>query len=272
MKARQEWLRNYTNYVHIWKLGKSASDQELWKKQCVFRCWMRWCLSTQGSHKYILPVVIVKGRSVCIGYGVINRDWTQGPRWVGNGRVLWSLKERLRTFGLINTPITQSISAIPVCPYAPRRLPPAKLSGWGGEKGIMPPGHLHGPVQTEPVQSKTGSLLSSPVRLSCWTGLDWALSRTGIVLTGGINACMEARSEGRGISEEWSARGYGKAAHSASKTRPHASLHIPWEALYIFRRYTQWNGFRWGLGESRWSGGTSVHGSLTVFVEVFCFL
>jgi hypothetical protein len=37
------------------KLGKSAWDQEVGKIECVFRK-MRWCLSTPGSHKYILPV------------------------------------------------------------------------------------------------------------------------------------------------------------------------------------------------------------------------
>ena len=137
MKARQECLRNHTHCVDLWKLGKSAWDQELRKIQCVFRCLMRWCLSTPGSPIYILPVA-------------------------------------------------QSISAIPVSPYTPRRLPLVKLSGGGGEKQIFLSRHLHGPVQTEPVQSKTGSLRSSPVRPSRWTGLDWALSRTGIVRTGGI--------------------------------------------------------------------------------------
>jgi len=45
-----------------------------------------------------------------------------------------------------------------------------------------------GLVQTKPVQSKTASLLSGPVRLSCWTGPDRALPQTGIVWTGGIIA------------------------------------------------------------------------------------
>ena len=36
-------------------------------------------------------------------------------------------------------PITQSISIIPVSLYTPRRLPPATLSGGGGEKWIFPP-------------------------------------------------------------------------------------------------------------------------------------
>jgi len=35
--------------------------------------------------------------------------------------------------------VVQSISVIPVSPYTPRRLPPAKLSGGGGEKRIFPP-------------------------------------------------------------------------------------------------------------------------------------
>jgi len=35
--------------------------------------------------------------------------------------------------------VAQSISVIPVSPYAPCRLPPAKLSGGGGEKQIFPP-------------------------------------------------------------------------------------------------------------------------------------
>jgi hypothetical protein len=51
-------------------------------------------------------------------------------------------------------------------------------------------------VQTKPVQSKTASLWSCPVRLSCWTGPDRALPQTGIVWTGGIiaNTCSAAYS------------------------------------------------------------------------------
>jgi len=45
---------------------------------------------------------------------------------------------------------------------------------------------VNGSVQTKPVQSKTASLWIGPVRPSHYTGLDWALPRTGIVWTGGI--------------------------------------------------------------------------------------
>jgi hypothetical protein len=33
-------------------------------------------------------VAIVKGRTVCIGYGVMTRYRSKGPRCVGNGRVV----------------------------------------------------------------------------------------------------------------------------------------------------------------------------------------
>ena len=49
-------MRNHTNCVDLWKLSKTAWDQELGKIVCVFRI-MWWCLSTLGSAKYILPVV-----------------------------------------------------------------------------------------------------------------------------------------------------------------------------------------------------------------------
>jgi len=104
IKARQECLMNHTSCMDLWKLGKSAWDQELWKIQCVFCCLMRWCLPTLGSPKYILPVAIVKGRTVCIGYGVITRYRSKDPRCVGNRRVVWSVKEQSWALGSINTP------------------------------------------------------------------------------------------------------------------------------------------------------------------------
>jgi len=49
-------MMNHTNCVDLWMLGTSALDQELGKIECVFRI-MRWCLSSPGFPKYILPVV-----------------------------------------------------------------------------------------------------------------------------------------------------------------------------------------------------------------------
>jgi len=46
---------NDTYCVDLRKLSKSAWDQELGKIECVFRI-LRWCLSTLGYSKYILPV------------------------------------------------------------------------------------------------------------------------------------------------------------------------------------------------------------------------
>jgi len=48
-------MMNRTNCFNLWKLGKSAWDRVLEKIECVF-FGMRWCLSTPGSSKYILPV------------------------------------------------------------------------------------------------------------------------------------------------------------------------------------------------------------------------
>jgi len=63
MNAWKQCMRNHTNCVGLWKLGRSAWDQELGKIVCVF-CTMRWCLSTTGSTKYILPVA--ESISICI--------------------------------------------------------------------------------------------------------------------------------------------------------------------------------------------------------------
>jgi len=51
MNAWQEWMRIHTDWVDLRKLGKSAWDKELGKIVCI----IRWCLSTPGSPKYILP-------------------------------------------------------------------------------------------------------------------------------------------------------------------------------------------------------------------------
>jgi hypothetical protein len=48
-------MMNHTNCFDLWTLSKCACDQELGKTECVF-CILRWCLSTPGSSKYILPV------------------------------------------------------------------------------------------------------------------------------------------------------------------------------------------------------------------------
>jgi len=55
MNAWQKCVRNHTNCVDLWKLGHSSRHQGLGKIECVFGI-MRWCLSTPGSSKYILPV------------------------------------------------------------------------------------------------------------------------------------------------------------------------------------------------------------------------
>ena len=48
-------VRNYTNCVDLWTLGKCSWDPEVGKMECVC-CITRWCLSTPGSAKYIHPV------------------------------------------------------------------------------------------------------------------------------------------------------------------------------------------------------------------------
>jgi len=207
MNAWQDFLRIHRNCVDLSKLGKSAWDQELWKIQCVFRCMMRWCLATPRSPKYILSITKTKGRNVCIGYGIITSYRSKDPGCGGNGRVVWSLKEQSQTLGSINTPHRSVHLRYPSISVRHHRLPAAKLSSRSGEQRIFPPCHLNGPVQIEPIQSTTGSLRSSAVQLSCWTGFDWALSGTGIILSGGIFGCKEASSKESRISEEQSGSG-----------------------------------------------------------------
>jgi len=207
MKAQQECLRNHTNCVDLWKLGKSAWDQELWKIQCAFCCLMRWCQSTPGSPKYILPVAIVKGRTVCIGYGVITRYRSKGPRCVGNGRVVWSLKEQSWTLGTINT---------------------AHRSVYLRKTSISGPSTPASPCQTEWSWWWETDFSAT---LPAWTGPDWAcpvqdwqsavqsslailLDQTGLSVVsdcdhpdGGSFRSKEASSEGRGIIKERSGSG-----------------------------------------------------------------
>jgi hypothetical protein len=164
-------MRNHTKCVDLWHLGKSVWDQEQWKIQCVFRCLMRWCLSTLGFLKYILSVAIVKGRTVCIGYGVITRYRSKGPRCIGNGRVVWSLKEQSRALGSINTPRRSFQLRYPCISVRPPLASPCPPEwSWWWEMYFPTTSHE-------------------------WTGPDWALSQTAIVRTGGIIGSNEARSE-----------------------------------------------------------------------------
>ena len=48
-------VKNHTNCVDLWMLCKSGWDEQLRKIELVFHI-MGWCLSTQGSAKYIIPV------------------------------------------------------------------------------------------------------------------------------------------------------------------------------------------------------------------------
>jgi len=113
----------------------------------------------------------------------------------------------------------------------------------------------------------------SPVQSCHPVGLDWTEPYLGLGSSGLVESLEVSRT---GVMEEV----YNKSGAAVVKakqriqlqtTRPPASLHIPREALYLFWLYTQWNGFRPGMGESRWSGGTSVYESFTVLVLVFCF-
>jgi len=55
MKAQEECVKNHTDWVDLWKLGKSAWDQVLAKIEFVL-CIVQWYLSTAGLPKYILCV------------------------------------------------------------------------------------------------------------------------------------------------------------------------------------------------------------------------
>jgi len=57
-------VRNRTNCVDLWKLGKSAWEQELGKINCVFRI-MRWYLSTRGVSQIYTPHCLVHLRYLC---------------------------------------------------------------------------------------------------------------------------------------------------------------------------------------------------------------
>jgi len=143
-------MRNNTFFVDLWKLGKTVWNQELWTIQCVFCCWMRWCLSTLGFPKYILPVAIVKGITVCLGYSVTTRYRSKGPRCVRNWRVVWGLTEQPWTLGCINTP----------CPLVRSHCPCIS-------------GHL---PQASPCQSEWSWWWQTefPTTSAAWTSPDWA--------------------------------------------------------------------------------------------------
>jgi len=61
MLGKSAW--GTTHCMGLWMLGNSAWDQELGKIECIF-CIVRWCLSTQGSAKYVLPVA--ESIAICI--------------------------------------------------------------------------------------------------------------------------------------------------------------------------------------------------------------
>jgi len=172
-------VRNHTNCVDLWKLGKRAWDQELWKIQCVFHCLMRWCLSTLGSPKYILPVAIVMGRTVCIGYGVLTRYRSKGPRCVGNRRVVWSLKEQSRALGSINTPRRSFHLSYPCISVRPLPASPCQTEWLRWKETDFPTTSpaWTGPDWARPVQEWQSAVQSSLAILLDWTGLspisDW---------------------------------------------------------------------------------------------------
>jgi len=51
MNAWQERVRNHTDCMDLWKLGKGGWDQALGKKECIVHI-MQWCLSTPESPQY----------------------------------------------------------------------------------------------------------------------------------------------------------------------------------------------------------------------------
>jgi len=159
------------------------------------------------SPKYIHPVALGNGRTVSTGNGAITNFRTKGPRCIGNGRVVWSLKGQSRKTGSVNTPRRTVYLLYRYIAKPPHQLPLAELSCPGGEKQIFPRHHWHGPLQTQPFQSKTGSLQSTSVWPFCWTELDWALSRTGTGQTGGPIESVYAKGEGSGIEQEWTGSG-----------------------------------------------------------------
>jgi len=123
-------------------------------------------------------------------------------------------------------------------------------------------------------QSSPKLAVCGPVQACHPVGLDWSEPYRGLGLSGQVDSLEVRRPGAREEVYKRSGAAVVKAKQRVQlqKTRPAASLHIPMEALYVFRLYTQSNGFRPGMGASRWSGGTSVHASFTVFVQVFCLL
>jgi len=55
MNAWQECVRNHTNCLDLWNLGKDVWNQELGQKECAFPI-MWWYLCTPGSPKYIQSI------------------------------------------------------------------------------------------------------------------------------------------------------------------------------------------------------------------------
>ena len=233
---------------------------------------MRWCLSTLGSPKYILPVAIEKGRTLCIGYGVITRYTSKVARCVGNGRVVWSLKALSRAFCWINTPRR---------PFHLRNhcnsvLPPPASPMLNWVVVVVRNGFSCHSICMDRVRLSPSSprlAICGPVQYAHPVGLDWTEPDRGLESSGVVES-FEVGSPG---AREQVYKRSGAAVVKAKqriqlqKTRQLASLNIPREACYVFRLYTPWNGFLLGMGESWWRGVTSVYTSFSVFFLVFCF-